>query len=550
MVYPVAAPRRVALGAALFIVLIALAAGGKAVLFDTIDPDCFLHLLAADQLLTDGIGPIVDRQSFASVSTPWTPYSWLAELGMKWVWDHGGFRWAVVVHALLSGAIVVTMAGACLVRARTPDDELSGEALFRRSPLYSVPVVSRFSVVVATAFATFMSLPYLSFRPVTAAVLLLAVAVLLVVRDRRAGERSLAVWCVIPLTALTVNIHLFAVTVPLFLGAMFLGALWERRAFEPPDWPEGDRRAWRTGILLACTSLACFATPMVRGLPAALMHLQFDPIVTGPVIAEYQPFYRGGLGVPAALIVAGLVLSAYANRRLLRAGDVIWLLVAFALLLRMGRFAPIFAVSTAPLFAVTMLGLSERILSRGPVWALAAVVLAAGAWRIGTALPGPELHFDQWVNRHGPDTPGYPTDAAAYVEANVRPSTGRLINEYTWGGYLEWRFRDRYQALLDGRTQCYSSEFWRLTYLAGEDARREFLSRIRADVAILPARRSLFRDALTDLGWKTVYSDARAEVLLPPQRTTSRDAGPDSEGRPAAAIDSDWAWPAAFFGGE
>lgn len=548
MVYPVAAPRRVALGAALFIVLIALAAGGKAVLYDTIDPDCFLHLLAADQLLTDGIGPLVDRQSFASVSTPWTPYSWLAELGMKWVWDHGGYQWAVVAHAVMSACIVAATAGACLVRARTPDDELAEGALRRRGALYEAPVVSRFSVVVATALAAFLALPYLSFRPVTAAVLLLAIAVLLVVRDRRMGERSLAVWCVMPLTALMVNVHLFAVTVPLFVGTMFLGALWERRAaFEPPDWPEGDRRAWRTGALLTGTSLACLATPMVRGFPAALMHLQFDPIVTGPVIAEYQPFYRGGLGIPASLIVAGLVLSACGNRRRLRAGDVIWLLVAFAMLLRMGRFAPIFAVSTAPLFAVTMLGLSERVLSRAPVWALAAVVLAAGTWRIATALPGPERPLEAWVNRHGPDAPGYPTDAAAYVEAHVRPTTGRLINEYTWGGYLEWRFRDRYQALLDGRTQCYSSEFWRLTYLAGDETRREFLSRIRADVAILPARRSLFRDALTDLGWKAVYSDARAHVLLPPQRIS---ADSSAEGRPTAGVDLDWAWPAAFFDGK
>src|SRR5688572_6164803 len=82
-------------GAALLVALLALAAAGKAVLYDTIDPDCFIHLLAADQLLSDGIGPLVDRQSFASVQTPWTPYSWLAELGMKAIWDAGGYRAAV-----------------------------------------------------------------------------------------------------------------------------------------------------------------------------------------------------------------------------------------------------------------------------------------------------------------------------------------------------------------------------------------------------------------------------------------------------------------------
>ena len=547
MAFSVPAPRRVALGAALFIVLVALAAAGKAVLFDTIDPDCFLHLLTADQLLSDGIGPLVDRQSFASVSAPWTPYSWLAELAMKWVWDRGGFRAAVAVHAVMSAAVVSLAAATCLVRTRTPDDGPDDPVDRPPNPLYAPPVVSRFAVVVAVALAAFLSLPYLSFRPVTAAFVLLAVMTLLIVRDRSMGERTAAVWLVIPLTALTVNVHLFAAVVPMYLGAMLLGALWERRGFEPPDWAEGDRRARRTGVLLAGTALACLCTPMVGGFPAAVMHLQFDPIVTGPVIAEYQPFYRGGLGVVGALVVSALVLSAYLNRRLLRAGEVIWLLVAFTLLLRMGRFAPVFAVTTASTFVIALPRLSERVLGVRPVYALVALVLAAGSWRIGTSLPGPEHRFDDWVNRHGPDAPGYPTAAAAYVEANVRPATGRLINEYTWGGYLEWRFRDRFQAFLDGRTQCFSREFWRLTYLAGEEPRREFLSRVRADVAILPAKRSLFRDALTDLGWRTVYSDERAEVLLPPSR--SADAGDDDLGAETAAGDTGWAWP-AFLGGE
>lgn len=548
MTYPVAAPRRVAVGAALLIVLVALVAAGKAVLFDTVDPDCFLHLLAADQLLQDGIGPLVDRQSFASVSTPWTPYSWLAALGMKWVWDNGGYRAAVALHAIMSAAIVALVAGTCLVRTRSPEDDSSDSLTRTTSPIYSPPVVSRFSMVVATALAAFLSMPYLSFRPVTAAFVLLGIATLLIVRDRRMGERTLAVWLIIPITALMVNVHLFATVVPMYLGAMLLGALWERRgAFEAPDWPEGDRRAIRTGILLAGTLLACLATPMLPGFPAAVMHLQFDPIVTGPVIAEYQPFYRGGLGMMTALVVGFLVLSAYLNRRLLRSGDVIWMLMAFALLLRMGRFAPIFAITAVPLFAVTLPPLSEGVLAKRLVYAAVALVLAAGSWRIGTSLPGPAHTFEQWINRHGPDTPGYPTDAAAYVEANVRPATGRIINEYTWGGYLEWRFRDRFQALLDGRTQCFSGEFWRLTYLAGDEVRRDFLSRIRADVAILPARRSLFREALTESGWTTVYADGRAEVLLPPARSAS--AGPDSDAKTAAGANIDWAWP-ALLGGE
>jgi hypothetical protein len=123
-----------------------------------------------------------------------------------------------------------------------------------------------------------------------------------------------------------------------------------------------------------------------------------------------------------------------------------------------------------------------------------------------------------------------------FVEANVRPVTGRLINEYSWGGYLEWRLGDRYLALLDGRTNCFTAEFWRVTYLSGEDVRREFFSRIRADVAILPASNSVFRQALIDLGWQTAYRDERAEVLVPPPN--------------AAEVPLDWRWAATFLDAE
>jgi hypothetical protein len=40
--------------------LLALAAAAKPVFFDSLDPDLFWHLRVAEQLLRDGVGPIVD----------------------------------------------------------------------------------------------------------------------------------------------------------------------------------------------------------------------------------------------------------------------------------------------------------------------------------------------------------------------------------------------------------------------------------------------------------------------------------------------------------
>ncbi len=77
-------------GFILLLAMIVLVPVAKVVLWDTLDPDFFIHLQAANQMLRDGIGPIVDSQSFMSIREAWTPYSWLAELLMKVIWDAGG----------------------------------------------------------------------------------------------------------------------------------------------------------------------------------------------------------------------------------------------------------------------------------------------------------------------------------------------------------------------------------------------------------------------------------------------------------------------------
>src|ERR1700722_6846897 len=91
-------------GFGLLLMVILLVAAGKAVLADTIDPDCFWHLRVAEQLQHDGIGPLVDHLSFNSMRTPWTPYSWLGELGMKSLWDQTGMLGVGITQAVLEAS--------------------------------------------------------------------------------------------------------------------------------------------------------------------------------------------------------------------------------------------------------------------------------------------------------------------------------------------------------------------------------------------------------------------------------------------------------------
>src|SRR5207249_1536639 len=82
------------------------------------DNDFFWHLKVGQQLQRDGVGPLVDDISFASSKEPWTPYSWLAELAMKRIWDAGGLRAAVIAQALLNAALVLAMLWAAVEASR------------------------------------------------------------------------------------------------------------------------------------------------------------------------------------------------------------------------------------------------------------------------------------------------------------------------------------------------------------------------------------------------------------------------------------------------
>ena len=495
------------IGFALLVGMIALFAAAKAIVYDTLDPDCFWHLRVGEQLLRDGVRPLTDSLAFASIREPWVPYSWLAEIGMLKLWQAGGLRAVVGITALMQAMLVVFTAMACreLVAARCTGTGRNPDRRWLAATL-------------GVAFATFLSLPYLSFRPVTFAIVLLSCVAWLLLRDRRFQERSKSVWGIVPVTVLLANVHFFAFLVPVWVAALLAGAMWERWCrFDNSDLPELRRCVNRYALLLILTLAATAATPLLPGVIRSMLHYTLaDPMVRSTVISEMQPFYAGSMGKISLVLVLALSACVWMKQHRIRAGELAWLLIGTALLLKLGRFSPIFAILAGPVLALTLPELSDRLLAKPLVQLAVAVVLVMGTVRVAGEFPSSRAQMGAWVNRLGPDAPGYPTDAANYIAAHIPALTGRLVNEFGWGGYLEWRLGDRFQVLVDGRTQLFTPRFWEQTYLNGEGARRAFLETVRADAAVVPVNRSLFRPALLALGWRSVHRDDRAEVLVPP----------------------------------
>jgi hypothetical protein len=366
------------------------------------------------------------------------------------------------------------------------------------------PDANPLAVIVAIAFAMYFSLPYLSFRPVTFAIVLLALCAWLILRDRRLGESTASVWLIVPVTALITNTHFFAILVPVWIVALLSGAMFEKRNVK------------RYVIMLLATTFACAMTPMLPGAVRAIWQYQCsDPMLGAGVVAEFQPFWSGTLGMLSVALILGLLASMFLHRERIRTGETIWMFGSVLLLIRLGRFAPVFAPIAAAILAACLPSLEKAALTRKAVVGAVFCVLIVGSIRIGLAFPRSNTTLSNWLNRHGPETPGYPCAAADFVASKVQPQSKKLINEFSWGGYLGWRLGDRYQVLLDGRTQLYTPQFWRQMYLERSAAAGALLRSCDADVAILPLHRSRFRPILIEAGWTSVYRDDRAEVLLP-----------------------------------
>jgi hypothetical protein len=308
------------------------------------------------------------------------------------------------------------------------------------------------------------------------------------------------VWWIVPITALLANVHLVAVLVPIWVACLLI-------------WDRPRRRHY--AILLAAAASACLATPMLPGMiRTAMFYNSRDVMVASDVIAEMRPVYRSFNGVIALAIFVAIALNA----KQLGRGELFWLCVATLLMLRLGKFKPFFAFVAAPQLAATLPPIHDRLLRKPPIAIMLAVALAAGLARVAMNFPGASTPMETWINRRGPAVAGYPTAAAEFVEKSIEPRTGRLINEFNWGGYLEWRLGEKYQTFLDGRTQLFQPEFWRTTYLSRDEDAARAIAAADADVAILPFRKAHFAPAMTILGWRSVYRDDIAEVLVPPTR--------------------------------
>jgi hypothetical protein len=445
---------------------VALAAFALALATPSGDPDTYWHLASGKWMLDHGELLRADVFSSTVTGRPYSVGEWLGEIVLYGAYLAGGWTGLVILRGLLVAVCAFFLTRVAL----------------RGGPVIVAVPVSCAALILSEIVWT--DRPHLF----TLALFPLVLDLLLTARAGRLG----VLLAVPPLMLLWTNLHGGYALGLALVGIFTLEALLLRRS--PAAF-----------VITAGTAfIASFVDPGSLGLGAAAAHATAPPRF---IVEEAPP----DVTRPAGLVFAAFIIGVLALA--LRRGGTLLDLLLLAPLLWLGlsaqRHMPYFAFAAVPFIATALPGAwapFEAWLARRRPYPRAAVA-GFGAGVAAMAIVSLALVPS------APEERAYPTAA---LEA-VRSSTGVLLNEYDWGGYLIWRAPER-PVFVDGRLFPFLPEVfadWREAVELGPRW-KQVLDRYRVAQVLLRPDRALV-SALREQGWRVVTEDARAVLLERPR---------------------------------
>ena len=327
---------------------------------------------------------------------------------------------------------------------------------------------------------------------------------LLLVLDRfqRTGK---GLWLLPPLFALWINLHgswLFGVIV---LTMTIASGLVEG------EWGLVEARRWRPGELkklllaLAASLAALFVNPFGYKLvlyPYTLL-LRQQGIMQH--VEEWQPVnFSAGNGKLALVVILGLVAAALFSRRRWRLDEAS--LTAFALWAALShvRFLFFAALIVAPILAPRLKLFPPYQRELDKPWLNAGIIVAVIAWVIFSFPSAVELQ--QKVDE------AYPRAALDFMQG--QHITGRILNDYAWGGYMEWN-APQLKPFIDGRADIFVFNGVFEDYLSVITMKHPFeiLDKYKIDYVLVPPNQPLTYLLEHSPAWHSIYSDKVATLF-------------------------------------
>ena len=223
---------------------------------------------------------------------------------------------------------------------------------------------------------------------------------------------------------------------------------------------------------------------------------------------------------PFMFMIAFALLGLSQDRKL-QLRDALLLAGWTAMSLYSVRNLPLFAVITAPTYAVLVQDWVEKMLDwlkpasrpresentlRGYVWVVTTILFFGFVlWR--------GIPIDQKGTGNVWLSDKMPVQAVDWLEQN--PQDGKIFNQFVWGGYILYRMWPAELVFIDGQTDFYGETLMReyIEVITLADGWEEILTRHAVSWMLIPRNEMLAQRIYTDENWIAIYEDKTSVIF-------------------------------------
>jgi hypothetical protein len=461
------------------------------------DGDLARHLRVGEQMLQHGVLR-QDVFSFTKLGHPFVGYEWLSEVIYAGLYRLGGLPLVAVASGLL---IAFTYAYLVAFLLRRGVD----------------PLLAYLTGMVAAVLGSlhWLARPHLF--------TLLGAVVLMSLLER--GEERPRTWGYVPLFALWANLHggfLFGLVL---IAVYLLGALLEAFA------PGGDRARWlraarHYGAALCLAIGATFINPYGADLPLHVLGWFRNTYAIDHTQEYLSPNFHAFGGKLVLLVLLAMIAGLGLSRHRPTYPRLMLILTAIASALIYQRNIPLLVLTALPALALHLdpewRALPDPFGIRG-TFQRESPGRRDGPWAVAVGLPLLLLTVSASPLSGMRVVPGFWNPAifpvAATAKAREAGLTGRIYNQFIWGGYLlkEW---PEQKVFIDGQTDFYGDEITRehAAIASLDPGWRDLLRKWRIELVLVQSTSDLAHELVREPSWLIWHCDSTAVLL---QRRTS-----------------------------
>jgi len=454
------------------------------------DGDFWWHLKTGEYIVRNFSIPRIDFYSFTVPGKPWVAHEWLSEVIFYLVYSRAGFNTLIFIFTVLT--------------------VLAFWIVFRRTKAH--PFVKGFAVLLSV----WSILPTMGVRPRTFT--LLFAAIYLAVLHRFVRERETrAIWWLVPLMILWVNLHAGFLLGLVLIGVAIAGVVLDA-------WFAGEKLASQLPRLktLALVFVACLVAVNLNPQGPRIFLFPFEfflsPVQQDQIVDWLSPdFHQKELFPLLALIMLTIASLALSPKRV-RPSELLLYLATLYMTLKSNRHMAIFALVAGPMLAgylqhwldttrFTRTFGESRSASTGRrkvIFNLLLLVpLIACLIKLKSVIYSPPTQKQV----------GVPLNAVSFLKANG--ITGNTFTDPNiWGGYLIWETPSN-PVYIDGRIDMYGDDFMReyLGIIHGITRWQEPFDKYAVQVAIVSPTSQLRLQLEQSPQWQQLYRDEMAVVF-------------------------------------